>query len=244
MTILVEILTVFGSLGVFLYGMRLMSDGLQQTAGARLKQILSFMTTNRFAGVASGFLITSIIQSSSATTVLVVGFVDAALLTLRQAISVIMGANIGTTVTAWIVALFGFKFSIETAALPAIGVGTAMLISKRINRDSAANALIGFGMLFLGLSLLKDSVPDIQHNPHILEFLAAYTNHGFLSFAIFVARWVDSDGDCAVFQRRDGDYAHDDLFGVDRLPDRRGDRLGREYRDNGHRIPRIAERGG
>ena len=173
MDIFVQLLTILGSLGVFLYGMRMMSEGLQQSAGSRLQRILAFMTSNRFSGVASGFLITSVIQSSSATTVMVVGFVDAALLTLRQAIGVIMGANIGTTVTAWIVALLGFKFSIGTAALPAIAIGTLMLLIKSIDRDDIAHAIIGFGLLFLGLSLLKDSVPDIRNNPHILSFLAS-----------------------------------------------------------------------
>lgn len=186
MSVVMQLLVVLGSLGVFLFGMRMMSEGLQQAAGARLQKILAYMTSNRFAGVASGFLITTVIQSSSATTVMVVGFVDAALLTLRQAIGVIMGANIGTTVTAWIVALLGFRFSITSAALPAIAVGTAMLLTKRIQRDDLAHALIGFGFLFLGLSLLKDAVPDIRSNPEVLSFLANYTDLGFLSFVLFV----------------------------------------------------------
>lgn len=183
---MMQILIVLGSLGVFLFGMRMMSEGLQQAAGEGLQKILAYMTSNRFAGVASGFLITTVIQSSSATTVMVVGFVDAALLTLRQAIGVIMGANIGTTVTAWIVALLGFKFGITSAALPAIAVGTAMLLVKKTQRDDLAHALIGFGFLFLGLSLLKDSVPDIRNNPEILQFLAGYTDLGYLSFLLFV----------------------------------------------------------
>ncbi|MFW6250746.1 MAG: Na/Pi cotransporter family protein [Alkalispirochaetaceae bacterium] len=186
MNALLQILIIFGSLGVFLYGMRMMSEGLQQAAGSRLQKILAYMTSNRFAGVASGFLITSVVQSSSATTVMVVSFVDAALLTLRQAIGVIMGANIGTTVTGWIVALLGFQFSITSVALPAIAVGTAMLLIRKIDRDDIAHALIGFGFLFLGLSLLKDAVPDIRNNPEILRFLANYTDLGFLSFLIFV----------------------------------------------------------
>ncbi|MFW6338503.1 MAG: Na/Pi cotransporter family protein [Alkalispirochaetaceae bacterium] len=186
MNALLQILIIFGSLGVFLYGMRMMSEGLQQAAGSRLQKILAYMTSNRFAGVASGFLITSVVQSSSATTVMVVSFVDAALLTLRQAIGVIMGANIGTTVTGWIVALLGFQFSITSVALPAIAVGTAMLLIRKIDRDDIAHALIGFGFLFLGLSLLKDAVPDIRNNPEILRFLANYTDLGFLSFLIFI----------------------------------------------------------
>lgn len=186
MNTLLQILIIFGSLGVFLYGMRMMSEGLQQAAGSRLQKILAYMTSNRFAGVASGFLITTVVQSSSATTVMVVSFVDAALLTLRQAIGVIMGANIGTTVTAWIVALLGFKFSITSAALPAIAIGTAMLLISKVDRDDIAHVFIGFGFLFLGLSLLKDAVPDIRNNPEILQFLANYTDLGFLSFLLFV----------------------------------------------------------
>ncbi len=186
MRVFFSLLTIFGSLGVFLYGMRLMSEGLRQAAGTRLQSILGYMTANRFAGVASGFVITTVVQSSSATTVMVVGFVDAAMLTLRQAIGVIMGANIGTTVTAWIIALLGFRFSMSSAALPAIALGTAMLLIKSIDRDDVAHAFIGFGMLFLGLGLLKDAVPDIQNNPQVLAFLSRYTDQGFLSLVIFI----------------------------------------------------------
>lgn len=187
MNIVLHVLTIIGSLGVFLFGMRMMSEGLQQSAGSRLQKILAYMTSNRFSGVASGFLVTSVVQSSSATTAMVVGFVDASLLTLRQAIGVIMGANIGTTVTAWIVALLGFQFDIGAAALPAIALGTIILLIKSINREDIAHAIIGFGLLFLGLSLLKDAVPDIRNNPEILSFLARYTDLGFLSFLLFIA---------------------------------------------------------
>jgi phosphate:Na+ symporter len=166
--------------------MRLMSEGLQQIAGARLKRILAYMTTNRFAGVFSGFATTALIQSSSATTVMTVGFVDAGLLTLRQAIGVIMGANIGTTVTGWLVALLGFKFSVTSAALPAVAVGMVFLLVKRIQRDDIGETVLGFGLLFLGLGLLKDAVPDIRNNPEVLAFLSELTDLGFLSFAVFV----------------------------------------------------------
>ena len=186
MQVAFQILRVLGSLGVFLYGMRLMSEGLQQAAGSRLKRVLGYMTTNRFAGVLSGFGITAVIQSSSAATVMVVGFVDAGLLSLRQAIGVIMGANIGTTVTGWIVALLGFKFSITSAALPAIAVGMAILLIKKIDRDDLGEMLLGFGLLFLGLGLLKDSVPDIRENPQVLEFLTNFTGLRFASFLVFV----------------------------------------------------------
>lgn len=186
MVAIYRLLLILGSLGVFLYGMRLLSSGLQQAAGSKLQQILAYMTSNRFVGVITGFAVTAIIQSSSATTVLVVGFVDAALLTLRQAIGVILGANIGTTVTGWIVALLGFKFSITAAALPAVALGMAVILIKKLDRTDIAEIFLGFGFLFLGLSLLKDSVPDIRSNPEILEFLSNYTDLGFLSFVIFI----------------------------------------------------------
>jgi phosphate:Na+ symporter len=186
MAAIYRLLLILGSLGVFLYGMRLLSSGLQQAAGSKLQQILAYMTSNRFVGVLTGFTVTAIIQSSSATTVLVVGFVDAALLTLRQAIGVILGANIGTTVTGWIVALLGFKFSITAAALPAVALGMAVILIKKLDRSDIAEIFLGFGFLFLGLSLLKDSVPDIRNNPEVLEFLSHYTDLGFLSFVIFI----------------------------------------------------------
>ena len=163
-----------------------MSDGLQKATGPRLKQVLGFMTTNRFAGVVSGFATTALVQSSSATTVMVVGLVDASLLSLRQAIGVIMGANIGTTVTGWLVALLGFKFSITSAALPAIAIGTAFKFIKSIDRNDWADMLLGFGLLFLGLGLLKDSVPDIRNNPEVLVFLTKFTDRGFLSIVVFI----------------------------------------------------------
>ncbi len=180
-------LEIFGSLGLFLYGMRVMSDGIQKTAGNKLRGILNLMTTNRFTGVLTGFLITCLIQSSSATTVMVVSFVNAGLFSLQQSIGVIMGANIGTTLTGWIVAVLGFKISIGAAALPAIGFGIVLLLIKRLDREEWGEILIGFGLLFLGLSLLKDSVPDIRSNPEVLQFLSKYTDLGFLSFLIFVA---------------------------------------------------------
>ncbi|MDN5353759.1 MAG: phosphate:Na+ symporter [Candidatus Cloacimonadota bacterium] len=183
---LVGILNILGSLGIFLYGMRVMSDGLQKAAGEKLQQILNWMTSNRFVAVLTGFLITALIQSSSATTVMVVSFVNAALLNLTQAIGVIMGANIGTTVTTWIVSYFGFKFKITAIALPVIGLGLPFMFAKTRRKRDFGEILIGFGLLFLGLMFLKEAVPDIQHNPEILEFLKNYTNLGFLSFLIFL----------------------------------------------------------
>jgi len=180
------IFNLLGSLGVFLYGMRIMSDGLQKVAGNKMQSILNFMTKNRFVAVLTGFLITGLIQSSSATTVMIVSFVNASLLNLTQAIGVIMGANIGTTVTTWIVSFFGFKFKITAIALPIVGIGLPFIFSKFKKRRDFGEVLIGFGLLFLGLMFLKESVPDIKNNPEILAFLQNYTDMGFLSFLIFV----------------------------------------------------------
>jgi phosphate:Na+ symporter len=180
------IFKLLGSLGVFLYGMRVMSDALQRAAGERLQTILNYMTANRFLAVLTGFIITALVQSSSATTVMVVSFVNASLLSLTQAIGVIMGANIGTTVTTWIVSFIGFKFKISAIALPIVGVGLPFLFAKTQRRRDFGEILIGFGLLFLGLMFLKNSVPDIKSNPAALEFLKNYTDLGFLSFVIFV----------------------------------------------------------
>ncbi|MDC7228183.1 MAG: Na/Pi cotransporter family protein [Spirochaetales bacterium] len=185
--IIYSILKIAGSLGLFLYGMKVMSDGIQKTAGDRLQKVLNYMTINRFAAALTGFVVTTLVQSSSATTVMVVSFVNAGLLSLTQSIGVIMGANIGTTVTGWIVALIGFKFSIVTIALPAIGIGLPLVFSKRLGKQDLGEVLIGFGILFLGLDFLKGSVPDIKHHPEYLEFLAHFADWGFLSFILFVA---------------------------------------------------------
>ncbi len=185
--IIYSILKIAGSLGLFLYGMRVMSDGIQRTAGDGLQKVLNYMTINRFAAALTGLVVTALVQSSSATTVMVVSFVNAGLLSLTQAIGVIMGANIGTTITGWIVALIGFKFSIVTIALPAIGIGLPLVFSKKLGKQDLGEVFIGFGILFLGLDFLKGSVPDIKHHPEYLEFLSALSNWGFGSFLLFVA---------------------------------------------------------
>ncbi len=181
-----DFLTLIGSLVLFLYGMKLMSEALQKVAGNNLRKILSAMTSNRFFGVFTGLLITGIIQSSSATTVMVVSFVNAGLLTLSESIGVIMGANIGTTVTAWIISLIGFKVKISALALPLIGVGFPLIFSGKSTRKSWGEVLMGFALLFMGLDLLKNAVPDINSNPEILTFLKSYTGHGFWSVLIFL----------------------------------------------------------
>lgn len=184
--IIVALLNIIGSLGLFLYGMKVMSDGIQKAAGRRLQKALGLMTGNRFLAVITGFLITSLVQSSSATTVMVVGFVNAGLLVLKQAIGVIMGANIGTTITGWIVAILGFKIKIAVIALPALAIGLPLRLSARLKKQDLGEALSGFGMLFLGLDFLKRAVPDIRTNPEILQFVTDLTGHGPLSFMIFV----------------------------------------------------------
>ncbi|MCD7711943.1 MAG: Na/Pi cotransporter family protein [Firmicutes bacterium] len=181
-----DFLTLVGSLGMFLYGMKVMSEGLQKVAGDKLRNILSVMTTNRFTGVLTGVLITALIQSSSATTVMVVSFVNAGLLTLTQSISVIMGANVGTTVTAWIISLFGFKVDISVFALPLIGLSLPLIFSGKSRRKSWGEFMIGFAFLFMGLAYLKASVPDLQSNPQVLAFLQSYTTLGYGSLFIFL----------------------------------------------------------
>ena len=183
---LFDLLTLLGSLGFFIYGMKVMSEGLQKVAGSKMRQILRNMTSNRVMAVFTGFLITSLVQSSSATTVMVVSFVNAGLLSLLESIGVVMGANIGTTVTAWIISIVGFKIKIGAAALPLIALGFPLIFSSKYKVKSWGEVVIGFALLFMGLDLLKGAVPDIKANPEILAFLSDYTDLGFLSTLIFV----------------------------------------------------------
>ncbi|MEA4982201.1 MAG: Na/Pi cotransporter family protein [Paludibacter sp.] len=181
-----DFMMLIGSLGLFLYGMKIMSEGLQKAAGNKLRSLLTAMTRNRFTGVLTGLFVTALIQSSSATTVMVVSFVNAGLLNLLQAVTVIMGANIGTTVTAWIISFFGFKFSIAAYAIPLIGVAIPFIFSAKSKRKSIGELILGFAFLFMGLDLLKNSVPDLKSNPEMLEFLTQYTQSGFGSILIFL----------------------------------------------------------
>jgi len=182
-----DFLKLVGSLGLFLYGMKIMSEGLQKLAGEQLRTILTAMTRNRLMGVLTGILITALIQSSSATSVMVVSFVNAGLLTLVQSIGVIMGANIGTTVTAWMISLFGFgKFSISIISIPLLGVGLPLIFSAKSKRKSLGEFIFGFAFLFLGLDYLKNSMPDLQNNPEVLAFVSDFSNLGFLSTLIFL----------------------------------------------------------
>lgn len=201
MDTLVFLLKILGSLGVFLYGMKVMSEGIQRTAGERMRRIMATMTANRFAGVITGVTTTGLIQSSSATTVMVVSFVSAGLLTLTESIGVIMGANLGTTLTAWIIALVG-KFSLSKVALPIIGVGLPLFFVGKNRWRSFGEVLIGFGLLFYGLSLLKDSVPDVKsmlastdpavkaQAEEIRQWIGNISGKGYLSVLVFLCAGV------------------------------------------------------
>ena len=163
-----------------------MSEALLKLAGDKMRSILARMTSNRFLGVSTGFLITSVIQSSSATTLMVVSFSNATLLTLPEAISVIMGANIGTTITAWLITILGFKVSMSIIALPLVGLGFALTFGKTEHLKNWGNFIIGFAILFMGIQFLKDAMPNIDENPEILEFLKQYTILGFVSVLLFL----------------------------------------------------------
>lgn len=184
---ILQLFTLLGALGMFLFGMNMMSSGLQKVAGDRLRKFLSAMTSNPFKGVLTGVGITSVIQSSSATTVMVVSFVNAGLLTLTQSIGVIMGANIGTTVTAWMVSWLGFKADISILAVPLMLLGFLFSNSKKDNRKNIGELIVGFSLLFLGLSFMKESVPDLRQAPEVLEFVTSWAAHGFGSILLFLA---------------------------------------------------------
>lgn len=183
---LFDFLQLLGSLGIFIFGMKIFSDGLQRVAGDGLRAILGGMTRTRFTGVLTGFAATAVTQSSTTTTVMVVSFVNAGLLTFVQSTGVIMGANIGTTLTAWMVSLFGFKFQITPVAVAGIGLFFPFLFARNVRLRSVAEAVVGFGILFVGLDFIKGSVPEISDNPAILSFLDGFTDYGYLSLLLFV----------------------------------------------------------
>lgn len=181
-----DFLRLIGSLALFLYGMKIMSEGLQKFAGDSLRRILTAMTTNRVTGVLTGVLITALIQSSSATTVMVVSFVNAGLLTLTRSIGVIMGANIGTTVTAWLISALGFKVDIAAFALPLLAFALPLFFSGKSSRKSIGEFVFGFAFLFMGLQSLKANAPDLGANPEMLAFVQNYTDMGFFSIILFL----------------------------------------------------------
>lgn len=181
-----DFLQLIGALGIFIFGMKIFSDGLQKVAGHRLRAILKGMTTSRLRGIFTGFGATTITQSSTTTTVMVVSFVNAGLITFIESTGVIMGANIGTTVTAWMVAVFGFQMQITPVAISLIGIFFPFLFFGREKLKNLAEAMIGFGILFIGLEFIKDAVPDIQENPEMFAYLDGMTEFGFLSILLFV----------------------------------------------------------
>jgi phosphate:Na+ symporter len=181
-----DLIQIFGSLSFFIFGMKMMSDGVQRAAGSQIRNILNIMTRNRILGVFSGFLITAIIQSSSATTVMTVSFVNAGLLTLFESAGVMMGANIGTTITGWIVSYLGFEVKLDTYSIPLFAIGVPMLFSNRSNVKYWGEFIIGFAILFLALSYLKDAVPDLSNDENAVAFLKRFTEWGVFSNLFFV----------------------------------------------------------
>lgn len=177
---------ILGALAFFIYGMKLMSDGIQRAAGSQMRNILRTMTKNRYLGVFTGFLITALVQSSSASTVMTVSFVNAGLLTLVESAGVMMGANIGTTITGWVISLLGFKLKLAAYSIPLFAIGVPMLFSNKGKIKYWGEFLIGFAILFLGLSYLKGAVPDLKNNPEVLQFLGNFTSWGFFSRLFFV----------------------------------------------------------
>lgn len=189
MNIVLITLNLLGGLAIFLFGMKIMSDGLQKMAGVKMRQWLAAATTNRLSATLSGMFVTGIIQSSSATTVMVVGFTSAGLLTLYQALGVIFGANIGTTLTAWVVSLFGFKIQISLFALPVIALGffAQFLPTKWVIIRRLAEAAVGFGLLFLGLDIMKNTIPaDFAQAPWVTQWLVKFTPDTFLNLLLLI----------------------------------------------------------
>ena len=182
---ILDFLGLLGAVALFLYGMKVMSEGLQKAAGDRLRNILSAMTRNRFTGLLTGIVITALIQSSSASTVMVVSFVNAGLMTLGQSMAVIMGANVGTTFTAWIIALFGFKVNISAFVLPLIGLAVVLLLMNKSRTKSIGEFLLGFALLFMGLDMISAHVPDLQNNPEMFAVLKDYASLGIRSILLF-----------------------------------------------------------
>lgn len=186
MNVLLSLLSLVGSLAMFLYGMKIMSEGLEKLAGDHLRSILSAMTQNRFAGILTGIGITALIQSSSATTVMVVSFVNAGLMTLGQSIGVIMGANIGTTVTAWIISAVGFKFEVSAFAIPLLAIGMPLIFSSKSKRKCSGEFIFGFSFLFMGLSFLQTSANSLNLGVLVANMLSHVSCDGYLTILLFV----------------------------------------------------------
>lgn len=186
MDTIINVLSLLGSLGLFLYGMKIMSEGLEKFAGDRLRAILAAMTKNRVMGVFTGIIITALIQSSSATTVMVVSFVNAGLMTLKQAIGVIMGANVGTTVTAWIISAVGFKVNISAFAIPLLAFGLPLIFNNKSSRKSLGEFIFGFSFLFMGLSFLQTAATDLHIGDLVAGMLAHIPYNNIFTIIIFI----------------------------------------------------------
>lgn len=181
-----EFINLLGSLALFLYGMKVMSDALMELAGDKMRKVMIRLTSNRFKGVLTGLFVTGLIQSSSATTLMVVSFVNAQLLSLTEAISVIMGANIGTTFTAWLIAILGFKVKMSSIAIPLILVGFIFYLKKDRQLNNLGNFIIGFCLLFIGLEFMKDAITGLENNPALFDFFQRNTERGILGILLFV----------------------------------------------------------
>ena len=184
---IIDFLTVIGSLMLFVFGMKIMSEALQKLAGKRFRVVFSRLASNPVKAVAAGLLITGVMQSSSAVTVVLVSFVNSGIFSLTQALAIMMGANIGTTITAWLVTLFGFKFQFTTILLPALGIGLPFLFLPGSRNRSIAEFVLGFAILFLGLQFMKDSMPTIGESSVIVQFLSTFSGHGTGNMLFFAA---------------------------------------------------------
>lgn len=186
--IILKTLTIIGSLGMFLFGMKFMSEALQKVAGEKMRRILSAITANRFRGLLTGLVVTAAIQSSSATTVMLVSFVNAGLMSLVESISLIMGANIGTTITPWLISLLGFgkTFHISAILLPLIAVSMPMMLSKKSKRRSFAEFIFGFAILFMGLNFLKENMPAVDQSTYFFEHFSSNSQSTFIDILLFV----------------------------------------------------------
>lgn len=182
---ILDFISLLGAVCLFLYGMKVMSEGLQKVAGDRLRNILGIMTKNRVMGVLTGIVITALIQSSSASTVMVVSFVNAGLMSLAQSMAVIFGANVGTTFTTWIISAFSFEVDIASYCIPMLAVAVPMLFMRKSTYKSLGEFLIGFVFLFMGLDMISQFVPNLKENPEMLQFLTNYTTLGYWSVLIF-----------------------------------------------------------
>lgn len=186
MDILIRLLNIVGSLGLFLYGMKLMSEALQRIAGGRMRRVMGTMAATPLSQIATTAAVTAAVQSSSAITVMIVSFVNAGIVNLRQAIGMIMGANIGTTVTAWIIAVFGFELNFSIISIPLVGLGFALILIHKVRYRALGEIIIGFALLLLGLAVLQSSMSGVAQNTALARELATYADLGYLSVILFI----------------------------------------------------------